>query len=274
MLSGVRSGPAPQRRRPPRVPRKGRRAALRPNPSETMRAAWTSRPRPRRARAATAFRPRRRRARFPRASLRRRRVPHLPRRAGARVPTRRPPPPRAGRYSRRPRASNAAPRARWASGPRRIPASGSRGASRLRQGNVHDHDSTAAHHPQGDGITGPRKRLQQGLRPVERFVRDGEQDVADQQAGPVRRRRQPRRRRSRARTLRLRGVEDAGSSTGRTPTPSLGRRSAAAQAPAALPGMESAMRPKIIALMATTSPRALSNGPPEFPGASVTSERT
>jgi hypothetical protein len=68
--------------------------------------------------------------------------------------------------------------------------------------------------------------------------------------------------------------KDAGSSTGKTPMPSLGRRSPATQAFAALLGIESAIRPNIMALMATTSPLAFRSGPPEFPGARATSDLT
>src|ERR671912_70351 len=67
---------------------------------------------------------------------------------------------------------------------------------------------------------------------------------------------------------------DTGTSTGKTPIPSLGRRSPATQAFAALLGIESAIRPNIMALMATTSPLAFRSGPPEFPGARATSDLT
>src|SRR5215207_9142204 len=67
---------------------------------------------------------------------------------------------------------------------------------------------------------------------------------------------------------------EAGSSTGSKRTPRRGRRrrSPASQALAALLGIESARRPKIMALMPTTSPRALRSGPPELPGARETSD--
>src|SRR5215211_1173339 len=67
--------------------------------------------------------------------------------------------------------------------------------------------------------------------------------------------------------------KEVGSSTGSTRTPRRGRCSSpASQASAALLGIESARRPKIMALIPTISPLALRSGPPEFPGARATSD--
>jgi hypothetical protein len=59
-----------------------------------------------------------------------------------------------------------------------------------------------------------------------------------------------------------------------TPRRGRGSSSFAAHALAALDGIDSAIDPKIMAFIPTTSPLALRSGPPEFPGASETSDWT